>query len=62
MRNRCGACHYTWHPRGHYFSIKCPRCGSNKVQGVDDTFTWVMGAVCTLLLTCLMIWAMVGGR
>jgi len=25
--NSCSSCHYTWYPRGHNVSCRCPRCG-----------------------------------
>ncbi|MFY9223918.1 MAG: hypothetical protein WAQ98_14705 [Blastocatellia bacterium] len=28
-QNVCKSCNYTWHPRGHSLSSKCPKCGSN---------------------------------
>jgi hypothetical protein len=30
--NECRACRYTWHPRGHNVSSRCPQCGSSDVQ------------------------------
>jgi predicted RNA-binding Zn-ribbon protein involved in translation (DUF1610 family) len=32
LENKCKKCKYTWHPRGHAKSHKCPRCGSEKVK------------------------------
>jgi hypothetical protein len=26
--NQCANCGYTWHPRGHDLSTRCPNCGS----------------------------------
>lgn len=30
--NLCGSCGYSWHPRGHNLSSKCPSCSSPNVQ------------------------------
>src|SRR5205814_1899199 len=31
-QNKCSACGYTWYPKGHYKSLKCPSCGSSNVS------------------------------
>ena len=29
--NGCNSCNYTWYPRGHAISLRCPSCGSTAV-------------------------------
>lgn len=36
MQNMCWNCWYTWYPRGHNFSLRCPNCGSSQT-GPDLT-------------------------
>jgi len=31
LKNECNDCGYTWYPKGHYISSKCPSCGSKNV-------------------------------
>ena len=31
-RNICEKCQYTWYPKGHDVSLKCPSCGSSQVK------------------------------
>ena len=33
-QNKCKNCYYTWYPRGHNISLKCPNCGSNDIDTV----------------------------
>jgi len=32
-KNYCKACRYSWYPKGHSLSKKCPNCGSTKTTG-----------------------------
>jgi hypothetical protein len=38
----CYNCWYTWYPRGHAVSYKCPYCGSTRT-GLDLTGVFAVG-------------------
>lgn len=35
-KNSCAKCRYTWYPRGHTSSSRCPHCGSRSVEVLDS--------------------------
>lgn len=48
-QNRCGACGYTWFPRGKNLSPQCPKCGSGKTKVVGVGVLGVIGFVAVLI-------------
>ena len=37
--NECASCSYTWHPRDHNVSTKCPKCGGRYIGIAKDAST-----------------------
>jgi hypothetical protein len=63
-RNICRYCSYTWYPRGHDLSRRCPRCGRLNV-GIDPTWMATGGGGCgaavILLSICIWVYCCGGG-
>jgi len=54
-QNVCKSCGYTWHPRGHSLSPRCPRCGGTRVH--------IAGGGIALIIAILVCWGIcTGGR
>ena len=54
-QNRCKKCGYTWHPRGHNVSNKCPNCGSREVSINYN----LIGALISFIIICVVIYFIV---
>lgn len=52
LLNVCKVCGYTWFPRGHKVSRRCPGCGSTEV-GIDwlrEAFPIISGVILLVVL------------
>jgi hypothetical protein len=49
-RNKCGKCGYTWYPKGHAVSRKCPNCESTDVKIESISCTGLVGIVAVALI------------
>jgi predicted RNA-binding Zn-ribbon protein involved in translation (DUF1610 family) len=56
--NKCKTCGYTWHPRGHSVSRRCPSCGSTEV-GVASS---CLSQVAVLVLIAGAVYCCLEGR
>lgn len=59
-QNMCGACQYTWYPRGKDLSLKCQRCGSSDVQIVPVKSSGLGGCLVVLVGAAFLILVIVG--
>lgn len=59
-QNICGACQYTWYPRGKDLSLKCQRCGSSDVQIVPVKSSGLNGCLVLLVAAAALIFVIVG--
>ncbi len=58
--NRCSTCAYTWYPRGHRISLRCPKCRGTQVGLNSTPLIYQIAAVPLLLLEwtlLLFIWS-----
>ena len=53
--NECQSCGYTWYPRGHNISIKCPNCESSDNVEILQRHQTFWGAVFSNLALCIII-------
>lgn len=60
MRNKCGTCQYSWCPRGHHFSAKCPRCGSSKIASDNDAWNYIATIAIVLAAFAYVIYLLKG--
>jgi hypothetical protein len=53
LRNKCATCGYSWSPRGHHLSRKCPNCGSTDVKIAPSVSGCAgLAALAVLILGC----------
>lgn len=67
-QNTCPRCGYTWHPRGHNVSLRCPNCGCRDVKVVTIPCGMLLAASGGLVLIgffavcCLGLFGVGGGQ
>ena len=55
--NECDDCGYTWYPRGHYVSKRCPSCSSTQVCEVVSSNTLTYLTVILLMIGGLFLFS-----